>query len=188
MATCGINRGVSKTIPDEHGSWFTPDELASLRRRLPFLYVDIVPVRVNADGVIDQIATLLRTPREGSIQRALVSGRVMYHEQLRDAIARHIDKDLGPMALPRIPAAMVPFTVAEYFPTPGITPYHDERQHAVSLAYVIPVEGECRPSQDALEVAWHTPEEIIDPVIIGDMVDGHSALIRTALAWSGRLL
>lgn len=179
---------MSKTIRDEHGSFFTPDELASLRRRIPFLYVDIIPVRVNGDGVITHIATLLRTPRTGGIQRALVSGRVMYHEQLRDAIARHIDKDLGPLAFPRIPTSLVPFTVAEYFPTPGITPYYDERQHAVSLAYVIPVEGECRPSQDALEVAWHSPEEIIDPAIIGDLVDGHAALIRTALAWAGRLL
>src|SRR5690625_5709458 len=72
----------------------------------------------------------------------------MYHERLRDAIARHIDKDLGSMALPRIPTSLVPFTVAEYFPTPGITPYHDPRQHAVSLAYIVPVEGDCQPSQD----------------------------------------
>ena len=179
---------MSKTLPDDASSWFSSAELTELRGRLPFLYVDIVPVRVNGDGVITQIATLLRTPRKGSIQRALVSGRVMYHEGLRDAIARHIDKDLGPMALPRIPTSLVPFTVAEYFPTPGITPYHDPRQHAVSLAYIVPVDGDCRPSQDALEVAWHPPEEIIDPAVIGEMVDGHGALIRTALATTGRLL
>ncbi|HLR58691.1 MAG TPA: DUF4916 domain-containing protein [Beutenbergiaceae bacterium] len=179
---------MSETLPDEVGGWFSHEELTVLRHRLPFLYVDVVPVRVNTDGVITRIATLLRTPREGSIQRALVSGRVMYHERLRDAIARHIDKDLGSMALPRIPTSLVPFTVAEYFPTPGITPYHDPRQHAVSLAYIVPVDGDCQPSHDALEVAWHSPEEIIDPTIIGDMVDGHSALVRTALATTGRLL
>lgn len=179
---------MSKTLPDDLGGWFSPQELTALRGRLPFLYIDVVPVRVDPDGVITQIATLLRTPRKGPIQRALVSGRVMFHERLRDAIARHVDKDLGPMALPRIPVSLVPFTVAEYFPTPGITPYHDPRQHAVSLAYIVPVEGDCRPSQDALEVAWHSPEDIIDPAIIGDMVDGHAALIRTALATTGRLL
>src|SRR5699024_11693377 len=107
-----------------------------------------------------------------SIQRALVSWRVMYHERLRDAIARHIDKDLGSMALPRIPTSLVPFTVAEYFPTPGITPYHDPRQHAVSLAYIVPVDGDCQPSHDALEVAWHCPADIIHPTIIGDRVHG----------------
>lgn len=179
---------MSKTIPDEIGGWFSDEELSTLRRRMPFLYVDVIPVRVNPDGVITQIATLLRTPRAGSIQRALVSGRVMYHERIRDAISRHIDKDLGPLALPRLPTSIVPFTVAEYFPTPGITPYHDPRQHAVSMAYIVPVEGDCQPSQDALEIVWHTPEELMDPSVIGELVDGHAALIRTALATTGRLI
>ncbi len=179
---------MSEIGSDEIGSWFSEEELTVLRHRLPFLYLDLVPVRVDADGQITRIATLLRTPREGGIRRALCSGRVMYHERLRDAIARHLDKDLGPMALPRLPASIVPFTVAEYFPTPGITPYHDPRQHAVSLAYIVPVDGDCVPSQDALEIAWNTPEEIIDPAVLGEMVDGHAALIRTALATTGRLV
>lgn len=173
---------------DDIGSWFSPEELAVLRHRLPFLYVDVVPVRVDADGVITSVGTLLRTPREGGIQRALVSGRVMYHERIRDAISRHLDKDLGPMALPRLPVSPVPFTVAEYFPVPGITAYHDPRQHAVSLAYIVPVEGDCTPSQDALDIAWFTPEEIIQPEVLAEMVDGHAALVRTALATTGRLV
>lgn len=173
---------------DDISTWFPPEELASLRRRLPFLYVDVVPVRVDADGVISHIATLLRTPREGGISRALVSGRVMYHERIRDALARHIDKDLGPVALPRLPVSPVPFTVAEYFPTPGITAYHDPRQHAVSLAYVVPIDGECAPQSDTLAVSWFTPEEIVDPLVLSELVDGHAALIRTALATAGRLV
>lgn len=179
---------MSEVQADDIGSWFTPDELAVIRRRLPILYVDVVPVRVDADGVISSIGTLLRTPREGGIQRALVSGRVMYHERIRDALARHLDKDLGPMALPRLPVSPVPFTVAEYFPTPGITAYHDPRQHAVALAFIVPVDGDCQPQQDALDIAWFRPEEIISPELLGEMVDGHAALIRTALAMTGRLL
>ena len=179
---------MSEVGTDDIGSWFSPEELAVIRRRMPILYVDAIPVRVDADGVITAVGTLLRTPREGGIQRALVSGRVMYHERIRDALARHLDKDLGPMALPRLPVSPVPFTVAEYFPTPGITAYHDPRQHAVSLAFIIPVEGDCQPQQDALDIDWFTPEQIIAPEILGEMVDGHSALIRTALAVTGRLL
>lgn len=173
---------------DDISTWFPPDELDNLRRRIPFLYVDVVPVRVDADGVISHVATLLRTPREGGIRRALVSGRVIYHERIRDALSRHIDKDLGPVALPRLPVSPVPFTVAEYFPTPGITAYHDSRQHAVSLAYIVVIDGECAPQSDALSVSWFTPEEIVNPVILGEMVDGHAALIRTALASAGRLV
>ena len=92
-----------------------------------------------------------------------MSGRVLYHERIRAALLRHMEKDLGPLALPRIPPAPQPFTVAEYFPTPGVTPFHDPRQHAVSLAYVVPVEGDCAPQQDALELTWFTPLEARDP-------------------------
>lgn len=184
----GRTTDVSEVRADDIGSWFSPEELAVIRRRLPILYVDAVPVRVDADGVITAIGTLLRTPREGGIQRALVSGRVMYHERIRDALARHLDKDLGPMALPRIPVSPIPFTVAEYFPTPGITAYHDPRQHAVSLAFIVPVDGDCTPQQDALDIAWFTPEQVIAPEVLSEMVDGHAALIRTALAMTGRLV
>ena len=72
---------------------------------------------------------------------------MLYHERVRDALLRHIEKDLGPLALPRVPASPQPFTVAEYFPTPGVTPFHDPRQHAVSLAYVVPVAGDCAPQK-----------------------------------------
>ncbi|WP_253073033.1 NUDIX hydrolase family protein [Ruania halotolerans] len=179
---------MSNTSVETEDGWFEPDELAAVRRRMPILYVDVIPVRVDPDGVIQRVGMLLRTPRDGGISRALVSGRVMFHELIRDALSRHIDKDLGPMALPRIPVTLTPFTVAEYFPTPGITPYHDPRQHAVSLAYIVPVDGDCSPQQDALDIGWFTPEEAVSPMVQADMVDGHGALVRTALATVGRLV
>ena len=119
------------------------------------------------------------------MSRALVSGRVMYHERVRDALVRHVEKDLGPMALPQIPSSPQPFTVAEYFPTPGVTPFHDARQHAVSLAYVVPVEGDCAPQQDALELTWFTPLEARDPVVLAEFENGQSTLLLQALAHLG---
>ena len=88
------------------------------------------------------------------------------------------------MALPRVPASPVPFTVAEYFPTPGVTPFHDPRQHAVSLAFVVPVAGDCAPQQDALDLAWLTPEEALAPGVLAEMERGHGVLLRQALATS----
>ena len=114
-------------------------------------------------------------------------GRVMYHERVRDALLRHIEKDLGPVALPQIPASPQPFTVAEYFPTPGVTPYHDPRQHAVSLAYVVPVLGDCRPQQDAIDLAWMTPEEACAEQIQFEMNGGQGLLLRQAMGHVGRL-
>jgi len=135
-----------------------------------------------------EIGLLLRATAEGVITHSLVSGRVLYHERIRDALLRHIEKDLGPLAMPRVPLAPQPFTVAEYFPTPGVTPFHDPRQHAVSLAYVVPISGDCHPQRDAIDLAWVTPEEAVRLAVVGDMESGHGVLVRQALAHLGHAL
>jgi ADP-ribose pyrophosphatase YjhB (NUDIX family) len=163
------------------------DDIARARTQLPILYIDAIPVRVDDSGDVVQVGLLLRVTSEGVMSRALVSGRVMYHERVRDALVRHIEKDLGPVALPQIPASPQPFTVAEYFPTPGVTPYHDPRQHAVSLAYVVPVLGDCRPQQDAIDLAWLPPEQAVAEPVQVEMNGGQGLLLRQAMAHVGRL-
>jgi ADP-ribose pyrophosphatase YjhB (NUDIX family) len=167
------------------GGWLSPRDLREARERLPIVYVEAVPVRVDERGVVTRIGLLLRASAAGVVDRELVSGRVLYHERIRDALLRHLEKDLGPLAMPRIPLSPQPFTVAEYFPTPGVTPFHDPRQHAVSLAYVVPVMGDCSPQQDALDLAWVTPEEAAALTTLGEMSDGHGVLLRQALAHMG---
>ena len=154
---------------EPQGAWLTRDEIEDLRMRMPILYIDAIPVRVDAHGVVTSIGLLLRATGHGTITRALVSGRVLYHERVRAALLRHLEKDLGPLALPQIPPSPQPFTIAEYFPTPGVTAFHDPRQHAVSLAYVVPVEGDCEPQQDALELTWFTPEEARDERLLAGL-------------------
>lgn len=173
--------------PPDPSGWLSEDELAAARERLPFVYVDAVPVRVDDSGDVVAVGLLLRVTAEGVMSRALISGRVHYHERIRDALLRHIEKDLGPMALPQVPPSPQPFTVAEYFPTPGVTAYHDPRQHAVSLAYVVPVMGDCRPQQDAIDLAWLTPEEAATEPVLREMTPGHGMLLRQGLAHVGRL-
>src|SRR5882757_6178594 len=97
--------------------WLAPEDLELTRARMPILYVDAVPVRVDDRGEVTRVGLLLRIGPDGTVSRALVSGRVMHHERVRDALMRHLEKDLGPVALPRVPASPQPFTVAEYFPT-----------------------------------------------------------------------
>jgi ADP-ribose pyrophosphatase YjhB (NUDIX family) len=173
----------TKTVP----GWLAPEELESVRGRMPILYVDAVPVRVDDAGVVSRVGLLLRIASDGAVSRALVSGRVLHHERVRDALLRHLEKDLGPVALPHIPASPQPFTVAEYFPTPGVTLYHDPRQHAVSLAYIVPVAGDCRPRQDALDLVWFTPEEAASPLVQQEMPGGQGVLLKQALAYVGCL-
>lgn len=167
--------------------WLSRDELEIVRGQVPLVYVDAVPVRVDSHGTVTEIGLLLRVMPDGTISRAVVSGRVLFGERVRDALLRHLEKDLGPVALPRLPPAPAPFTVIEYFPDSGITGFHDPRQHAISLAFVVPVDGDCQPSQDALDLAWLSPEEAVHPSIRNEMTGGHDRLLRLALAHVGLL-
>jgi ADP-ribose pyrophosphatase YjhB (NUDIX family) len=172
---------------DTRGSWLAEDELSSARERLPIVYIDAVPVRTDERGQVALIGLLLRAMPDGSISRAVVSGRVLYGERVRDALLRHLEKDLGGMALPRVPTSPQPFTVVEYFPDPEVTGFYDPRQHAVSLAFVVPLDGDCAPSQDALDLVWVTPEEASSPQFQAEMSGGQGRLVRMALAHCGLL-
>jgi hypothetical protein len=68
-----------------------------------------------------------------------------------------------------------------------MSPFHDERQHAVSLAFVVPVTGTCEPRQDALEVTWLKPEEAASDALSAEMEGGRGTLVRLALASVGAL-
>ena len=172
---------------DVRGSWLSAEALEQARERLPIVYVEAIPVRVDSHGRVVQVGLLLRVAADGSISRMLVSGRVLYGERVRDALVRHLEKDLGPLALPRVPPNPAPFTIAEYFPDPDVSGFTDPRHHAVSLAYVVPVDGECTPTQEALDLAWFTPSEAASARITAEMTGGQDRLLRLALAHVGEL-
>ncbi len=168
-------------------SWLAEEDLSYVRERVPTVYVEAVPVRTNHLGEVERVGLLLRPRPDGSLSRAIVSGRVLYGETVREALWRHLTKDLGPDADPLIPQTVAPFTVAEYFPTPERTGFSDVRQHAVSLVFIVPVTGECTPSQDALEFSWLTVEDATSPLVAAEMSGGQDRLIQMAMAHVGRL-
>ena len=172
---------------DTRTGWIDGDQLAQIRANVPLVYVEAIPVRVDDRGQVTHIGLLLRQAADGSISRMVVSGRVLYGELVRDALLRHLEKDLGPVALPQIPAAAAPFAVIEYFPDPIVSGYTDPRHHAVSLAFVVPVVGDCQPSQQALDLAWFTPDEAVSERVRREMTGGQDRLIRLALAHVGQL-
>jgi hypothetical protein len=167
--------------------WLSRDDLEQVRDQVPLVYVDAVPVRVDVTGRVTHLGLLLRPRPDGTISRTLVSGRVLHGELVRTALVRHLEKDLGPVALPRLPPSPAPFTIAEYFPDPTITGYHDPRHHAISLAFVVPVDGDCHPSQESLDLAWLTPEEAVRDEVRIEMTGGHDRLVALALAHCGCL-
>jgi ADP-ribose pyrophosphatase YjhB (NUDIX family) len=159
--------------------WFSDDEFDDVRRRLPMLYVEAVPVHVDDLGFVTDIGVLIRVDQYGEMRSALVAGRVKYGESIRDALVRNLEKDLGSLAFPRLPLSPVPATVAEYFPFPGRLV--DERQHAVSLVYIVPVNGECQPRQDALDIRWIPFHEALLEAIDSEFVGGRGQVLRAAL-------
>ena len=171
-----------------HQQWLGEQEFEAARSKLPILYINIVPVRVNESGLVTHVGLLLRGMPDGQISRSIISGRVLHGERLRDAISRHILKDLGPVAFPRIPVSLQPFDVIEYFPTPDVSGYHDPRQHAVALAYAIAVTGDCQPSQEALDLVWLTVDEASSESVRREMSGGQDRVMRSALAHVGQLL
>lgn len=178
---------MSSTTQTQKG-WLPPEELASARERVPMIYIDAVPVRVHHLGGVERVGLLLRNRPDGTISRALVSGRVLHGETIREALWRHLGKDLGTDASPQLPPDPSPFTVAEYFPDDARrTGFTDSRQHAVSLAYLVPVEGECVPAQDTLELTWLSPAEAVTPDVAAEMTGGQDRLVRLALASAGAL-
>lgn len=167
--------------------WLSPDDLEQVRAHVPLVYIDAVPVRVDGRGEVTEVGLLLRVAADGSISRMVVTGRVMFGERVRDALLRHLEKDLGPLALPDVPTNPAPFTVVEYFPDPTVSGFHDPRHHAVSLAYVVPVAGDCTPTQEALDLTWFTPAEAVSDNVREQMTGGHDRLLRLALAHVGVL-
>ena len=168
--------------------WLSDIELEEVRRRLPLLYVEAVPVRVDGLGVVTEVGILLRATATGEMTRTLVSGRVMYGETLRDALFRHLEKDLGPMAFPLLPASPVPFTVAEYFPMPGISAVH-RRPPARRLArlrrsghrHLRAAPGRARADLD--DAGGSRSRDAVG----AEMEGGRGTLLRLALASVGRL-
>lgn len=174
-----------RPAPAGNPGWLSDDELQFVRGRMPVLYVEAVPVRLDGLGKIVEVGLLLRSTAEGHLTRALVSGRVRFGETVREALFRHLENDLGPMAFPQMPPAIVPVQVAEYFPMPGISNFVDDRQHAVSLVYLVPVTGSCNPRQDALEVTWMSPEDALAPDTLDEFPGGRGELLRQVLGAVG---
>lgn len=195
MPDCPVpddRRGSERTVSDADilqtaTAWLSDEDLSYVRERVPTVYVEAIPVRLNHLGEVEKVGLLLRPRPDGTVSRAIVSGRVLYGETVREALWRHLTKDLGADAEPVIPAEVAPFTVAEYFPSPTRSGFSDPRQHAVSLVFIVPVTGECTPSQDALEFTWMTVEDVTSPLVAQEMSGGQDTLIRRAMGHVGRL-
>lgn len=166
--------------------WMSGHEIDDIRSKIPLPYVVVMPVRCDGFGRITHVGTLLTaTEADGTVQRTLITGRILYHETIREAIVRNISKDLGDITLPTLPVNIQPFTVAEFFPTPGVGPYFDPRQHAVALCYIVEIEGECQPHDETLDVEWTEASQALTPEFLSQLPNGFDRIITLGLVASG---
>ena len=57
----------------------------------------------------------------------------------------------------------------------------------MSLAYVVPMAGDCQPRNDAIELSWMSPEDAVSSTVADEMEGGRGLLLRQALASVGQL-
>lgn len=75
--------------------WLASDEINRMRGEMPIPYVLVVPVRTDDLGRVSQVGSLLRVSDDGSIERTLIAGRVLYHESLREAVGAQYRQGFG---------------------------------------------------------------------------------------------
>src|SRR5699024_12145319 len=102
--------------PDPNPGWLDETELAAARARLPMIYVEAIPVRLDDFGRVVQVGLLYRADASGHFRYTFVSGRVQHMQSARDALMRHLEKDLGPLAMPQLAMSLPAFTVGEVLP------------------------------------------------------------------------
>ena len=85
-------------VTETQGGWLSSSELEQARGQVPLVYIDAIPVRVDDVGTVTHIGLLLQVNENDVLTRTVVSGRVQLGERVRDALLRHLEKDLGPVA------------------------------------------------------------------------------------------
>ena len=175
-----------ETVTDT--SWLSEEQLELMRAHVPVVYVEAVPVRVDALGNVTQHRPVAargrrRLDQPDDRQRPGASSASASARRCCGT-ARRISARWRCRGYRSIRLRSRSSSTS---PIPDKTGFHDPRQHAVSLVYVVPVDGECEPTQEALDLAWFTPAQAASPAVIGQMTGGQDRLLRLALAHVGQL-
>ncbi|MEM0134632.1 MAG: DUF4916 domain-containing protein [Thermoplasmatales archaeon] len=152
-----------------------------IQRSLPIVTVDILPLRYSTEKSerLESVGLISRETADEGVKWCLVGGRLLYGEQLSEAISRQISDTLGE-GLKVITAIkdQQPLYIAQYFPS-GDSPFlRDPRQHSIGLTYALELEGRISPKGEALDFKWFNPARLPKSSEFGF---GHDKLVRTLL-------
>lgn len=145
---------------------FLPEDVYVLvERSVPIACVDFVPARVAADGG-QEVGLILRDSPFGRVWCHL-GGRVQRGETIVGALRRHagdaLDVDLvvEPNAQPAYVYEWFPPDLA---PSDGTAYGDDPRKHAIGLSFVVELDGDPTPRNEAFEFGYFDLSALPEPM------------------------
>lgn len=146
---------------NENSDWLSTEDWKWVQDTMPIACADVVPVRLGSDGKsVEKICLIYRdTPHQG-MRWCMVGGRMWRNESLAEAATRQLRETLGPAVCFQIDPQRQPDFVVQYFTTRREFGFHDPRQHAITLAIVVPISGEIAAMGEAASFKWFDPGEL----------------------------
>jgi ADP-ribose pyrophosphatase YjhB (NUDIX family) len=142
-------------------NWLSADDWKWVQDHMPIPCADVVPVQLGADGrTIARVGLIYRdTPHQG-MRWCMVGGRMWRNESLAEAAGRQLRETLGPGVQFQIDPERQPDFVVQYFTARRSIGYLDPRQHAITLAIVVPITGEIAAMGEAESFKWFSPDDL----------------------------
>jgi ADP-ribose pyrophosphatase YjhB (NUDIX family) len=146
---------------NDNPNWLTADDWKWVQDSMPIACCDVLPVRLATDGrTLSHVGLIHRdTPHQG-VCWCMVGGRIWRNESLTDAATRQLRETLGPSVRFSIAGDRQPDHVAQYFTSQRPGELLDPRQHAITLVFVVAIEGEVVPGGEAIAFQWFEPTKL----------------------------
>lgn len=138
------------------------------QRHVPIACLDFMPIRTTASR-LEAVGLIMRDSPQGP-GWSLVGGRMFHNESTEAAAARHLPLNLGPAVRFRALDWHRPDFICQYFTERREGFPLDTRQHAISLTYLVELEGEISPVNEAHEFRWFAPDALPERLSFGQEV------------------
>ncbi len=141
------------------------DQYELVERSTPIACVDFIPARTAVGGHRD-VGLIFRDSPFGKVWCHL-GGRIRRGETIRDALQRHATETLGTSLV--LNADPQPTRVHQWFPSelqPNLAIEHgdDPRKHAIGLSFVVELESDPVPKNEALDFAFVPANMLPEPM------------------------
>jgi ADP-ribose pyrophosphatase YjhB (NUDIX family) len=124
---------------------------------MPIVCIDVIPVRPNGKHI--ELGAIIRKTGTESGKIALIGGRILKSESISEAIQRHLSKDLNisDFKYSSLNEEDTPFTVQQYDHSGKDSAKFvcfDPTKHSIGLTYLIEINQEPKPANEASEFLW----------------------------------